>query len=128
LFDHYDEFGGVFQVRNTRRRMRQVGLPTPAKILMGKASEAHLQDYICEFYPDGEHVFLKKSQQQDALVRQYLMRENLYQQTKPIEEYETLDSYMKDYDRKMAKLFDQMNSIRTYLKKNTKPYRGNPWR
>ena len=128
LFDHYDQYQGVFEVRNTRRRMRQVGLPTPAKILMGKSSEQFLQSYLREMFPDQQHMILQKYQKQEALAEQYLNRENLYQQIKSVAEYETLDSYLKDYDRKMDKIYNRMTAIRTYLKRNTRNYRGNPWR
>lgn len=128
LFDHYEQYGGVFKLQNSRRRMRVRGLPTSAKILMGKNSEEFLQEYINELYPHQEHVVLKKQMEQDRLVRRQLNREHLIVETKPITEYETLDSYLKAYDAKMEKLFGKMNVMRMYLKQNTRNYRGSPWR
>ena len=94
---------------------------------MGKSSEEHLQDYLKVLYPDEEHVAVRKQLKQENLIHQQLCREHLTLETKPIADCETLDSYLRDYDKKMAKLFDRMNTIRSYLKKNTRNYRGNPW-
>lgn len=133
LCDYYDYYNGVFEVSRRKpgkpkKRLKASGLPTSVPILMGQNSELQLQDSIKALYPEAENVQLKKQLMQERLIHRQLVREGIITETDSLHDCQTVQAYLDNYDKKMARLFSRMATIRNFLRNNTRNYRNNPWR
>ena len=95
--------------------------------LVSKQTEKILQQYLTEQYPEG--VLAKLSQQRRLEIElQKITRDETDPKPKNVLDFESLDEYRDYYQNRMLKKRRQNERIIEEKKRETLPYRGNPWK
>ena len=112
-------------------RWNRQGLPVTINTLTSKTSELLLQRLIEVEFPNQEHISLYRQREQEDGVKGHLRGESLPNRSlggQKLLFYPTLGAWKRDYNRKAERHQEIIGQAMTFLKRHSRPYRGNPWK
>lgn len=117
--------------KNRKSKSRGTGLPVTVNTLVSSSSEELLQRLIEQEFPGNAHISLYRQREQENGVKDCLTYHRVPEvipAPRTLVSYDSLVAWRRDYRARMEKKQSRDGQVRSWLKKNSRPYRGNPWR